>query len=50
MSLDVHLLPIERVAALAERAGLVVDATLVRDLDGTGAPQGCLLVRKRSRG
>ncbi|MFE3603750.1 class I SAM-dependent methyltransferase [Streptomyces sp. NPDC059142] len=46
MSLDVHLLPVERVAALAEGAGLVVDATLVRDLDGAGVPQGCLLVRK----
>lgn len=46
MTLDVYLLPPDRIAELATRAGLVVHATLVRDLESGRAPGACLLVRK----
>ncbi|MFC9427374.1 class I SAM-dependent methyltransferase [Streptomyces sp. NPDC056987] len=45
MSLDVHLLPPGHLAELAAGAGLVVDATLMREPDAR-VPQGCLLIRK----
>jgi SAM-dependent methyltransferase len=41
-----YLLPPDRVAELATRAGLVVHATLVRELESGQAPQARLLVRK----
>ncbi|MCX4532406.1 class I SAM-dependent methyltransferase [Streptomyces sp. NBC_00841] len=46
MTLDVYLLPPDRIAELAIRAGLVVHATLVRGLESGRAPGACLLVRK----
>ncbi|WP_206780375.1 hypothetical protein [Streptomyces sp. CB02923] len=46
MSLDVYLLPPDRVAGLASRAGLTVQATLVRRPENARDPQACLLVRK----
>lgn len=46
MSLDVHLLPPDRIAESAIRAGLVVDATLIREPESAPIPQACLLVRK----
>lgn len=46
MSLDVHLLPPDRIAESATRAGLVVDATLIREPESAPIPQACLLVRK----
>jgi SAM-dependent methyltransferase len=46
MSLDVHLLPPERIAGLATRAGLVVQATLLSEPEHLPVPQASLLVRK----
>lgn len=46
MSLDVHLLPPDRIAESATRAGFVVDATLIRESESAPIPQACLLVRK----
>lgn len=46
MTLDVHLLPPDRIAESATRAGLVVHATLIREPEGARIPQACLLVRK----
>ncbi|WP_329175773.1 class I SAM-dependent methyltransferase [Streptomyces sp. NBC_01477] len=46
MALDVYRRPPGRVAEQAARAGLVVDATLLRELAGPGGPQACLLLHK----
>jgi SAM-dependent methyltransferase len=46
MSLDLYLRPPELIAELATAAGLVLDATLLRDLQGPGAPQACLLLHR----
>ncbi len=46
MSLDVYLLPTERVAALAADAGLNLLATLVQPPARTRSPQACLLLDK----
>ncbi|MDF6045060.1 class I SAM-dependent methyltransferase [Streptomyces sp. JH14] len=46
MSLDVYLLPPDRIADLATRAGLVVHARMIRQSENTRVPQACLLVRK----
>ncbi|MBB5933143.1 class I SAM-dependent DNA methyltransferase [Streptomyces zagrosensis] len=46
MSLDLYRLPPDRLAELATRAGLTVDARLVEEPKTARAPFGCLLVRK----
>jgi SAM-dependent methyltransferase len=51
ISLDVYLLPVERICALLAEAGFVLDTRVVREPDGTRAarvPQACLLARKPS--
>ncbi len=42
----VYWLPPDRVAELATRTGLTVQATLVRELESNRVPQACLLIRK----
>ncbi|MET8330398.1 class I SAM-dependent methyltransferase [Streptomyces sp. NPDC005181] len=45
-TLDVYLLPPDRIAELATRAGLVVHARLVGEPESARIPHACLLVRK----
>lgn len=46
MSLNIYLLPPDRIAELATRVGLVVHATLVGEPESMRVPQACLLVRR----